>query len=184
MQWTSTQVRATAESIWNKGKRGNTMGRRSWKNTHPNSLRNAIELCLEHARQKKNFSVDRVADLMGQSNKWSLYKWMENGRMPSNLIRPFENACGIDLMTQYLATSAHKLVVSMPTGKRGEASDINDLQASFSEAVGLLIRFYQHQDQAEETLSSLTGLMQEIAFHRENVNKVSSPELSLFGGEQ
>ncbi|NMU70977.1 hypothetical protein HKA89_19725, partial [Vibrio parahaemolyticus] len=48
------------------------------------------------------------------------------------------------------------------------------------EAVGLLIRFYQSPDKVEETVASLTSVMQEIAYHRENVSKTTSPELALF----
>lgn len=160
------------------------MTKRSWKNVHPNSLRHAMELCIEHAEQKKNLSKERIADHMGLESHWVFYRWLKSGRMPANLIRPFEYVCGINLMTEYLATSAHKLLVSMPTGKGGSAVDINELQASFSEAIGLLIRFYQSQDKVDETLASLTGVMQEMAFHRENVNKGTYPELELFGGEE
>jgi hypothetical protein len=160
------------------------MARRSWKNVRPNSLRHAMELCIEHAEQKKNLSKERVSDLMGLSSHWVFYKWLKDGRMPSNLIRPFEHVCGVDFMTQYLAASSHKLLISMPTGHGCGAIEINDLQASFSEAISLLIRFYQSQEKVDETLASLTGLMQDIAFHRENVNRVISPELELFGGEE
>lgn len=102
--------------------------------------------------------------------------------MPSNLIRPFEHACGIELMTQYIATSAHKLLVNVPSGRASSAEDINELQASFSEAVSLLIGFYktQNNSQLNTTLAALNSVMSEIAYHRENVSKVSSPELELF----
>lgn len=159
------------------------MARRSWKKVHPNSLRHAMELCLEHARQKRNLSVDRVADLMGQSNKWSLYKWMESGRMPANLIRPFEHACGIDLITQYLAASSHKLMIDIPSGRDCEAKEINELQSSFTHSVGLLIKFYAERDSAEDTLAALTKTMKDVAYHHENVNRCLDPELILFGEE-
>lgn len=156
------------------------MARRSWKKVHPNSLRHAMELCLEHAREKKNLSVDRVADLMGQSNKWSLYKWMENGRMPANLVRPFEHACGIGLVTQYLAASSHKLLIDIPSGRISDAKDINELQSSFTHAVGLLLSFYSDREDAEETLAALTQVMRDVAYHHENVNRSLEPELLLF----
>jgi hypothetical protein len=156
------------------------MRRVSWKNVHPNCLRHAMELCIQHAEYKKNLSKERIADLMGLSSHWVFYKWLKDGRMPANLIRPFEHVCGIDFMTQYLVSSSHKLLINIPTGKGCSAVDINDMQASFSEAVSLLIRFYQKPDQVEETVASLTSVMQEIAYHRENVSKSSSPELGLF----
>lgn len=147
------------------------MARRNWKKIRANSLRHAMELCLEFARDKQNLSVDRIADLMGLSSKWTLYKWLENGRMPAVLIRPFEHACGVDYMTLYIAASSNRLVVDIPSGRKATNTEVNDLQGSFSEAMGLLIRFYQGESEAEETITSLNNVMGGIAWHRENVSK-------------
>lgn len=159
------------------------MSRRNWKKVRANSLRHAMELCLEFAREKQNLSVDRVADLMGLPSKWTLYKWLENGRIPAVLIRPFEHACGADFMTLYLAASSNRLVIDIPSGRKATNGEVNELQGSFSEAMGLLIRFYQGQSAATDTISSLNVLMSGIAWHSENVRKAESPELSLFEGE-
>lgn len=162
------------------------MAQRNWKKVQPTSLSHAQELCLEHARVKLNRSSDNVADLMGIPNKWNLYKWLENGRMPAILIRPFEAACGIDFMTQYLAASCHKLMIDIPTGRKASAKKVNDVQGSFAEAMNHLINFYNHDGEADETLAALSRVMGDIAWHRENVKKSASPELSLFdeGGDE
>jgi len=139
-----------------------------------------MELCLEHGREKRNLSVDRVADLMGLTSKWTLYKWLENGRMPANLIRPFEHACGATFMTQYIATSAHKLLVDIPRGRPANDDEVLELQTGFNDAVNLLARFYRGEVGAEETVAALTQTMSEIAAHRENVSKALTPELGLF----
>lgn len=158
------------------------MARRNWKKIRANSLRHAMELCLEFARDKQNLSVDRVADLMGVSSKWTLYKWLENGRIPAVLIRPFEHACGVDYMTLYIAASSNRLVVDIPSGRKATNTEVNDLQGSFSEAMGLLIRFYQGESEASDTINALNNVMSGIAWHSENVKKSDSPELSLFDG--
>lgn len=155
------------------------MRKRNWKKVRPHSLRQAMELCLEYARERQR-SVDRVADLMGLPSKWTLYKWLENGRLPAVLVRPFEHACGIDFVTQYLAFSDHKLLVEIPSGRCADALEVNELQASFSEAMGLLIRFYQGGAEADATLAALHQVMTGLAYHRENVSKALNPELALF----
>lgn len=155
------------------------MARRNWKRVTPRSLRHAIELCKEYAREKQNLSVDHIADLMGLADKWALYKWMESGRMPAILIRPFEHACGCSFMTQYIATSGHKMLVDIPTGKRAEDTEVLDLQTRFNESINLLARFYQGNAEAEETIGALTSVMAEIAGHRLNVSKAMTPELGL-----
>ncbi len=42
-----------------------TKARRQWRRIQPISLRNALELCKDHARERLNRSVERVADEMG-----------------------------------------------------------------------------------------------------------------------
>lgn len=159
------------------------MKRVNWKRLRPTSFSHAMELCLDHARIVHNRSVDRVADLMGLPNKWVLYKWMESGRMPGNLIPAFENVCGIKYVTQWLAQAANQLLIDIPTGRNATAKDIHELQAAAHDAVGLLMRFYQQQASADETLSALNGLMQDLGWHRINVEKFAQPELALMEGD-
>ena len=160
------------------------MARRNWKRLHPTSLSHAMELCLEHARVALNLSVDRVADRMGLTNKWTLYKWIESGRIPAVMIRPFEVACGIDYVTRYLAHSDHKLLVEIPSGRKARARDVNELSLAANKAVGALMEFYGGSRDAEETLGALTGLMEDLAWHRGEVEKHTQPELALFEEEE
>lgn len=155
------------------------MARISWKKRQPTSLRHGMELCLEYARFKHNRSVDQVSDLMGQASRWTLYKWMENGRLPAVLIRPFEAACGADYVTRYIGHSAHKLLIDIPTGKRASGKDVNTLQASFTEAISLLLSFYENQQDSEATLNALYQVMEQLAVHQGQVEKHHQPELNF-----
>lgn len=153
---------------------------RNWKRTHPTSLSDAIALCLEFGREKHNRSVDRVADLMGVTNKWTLYKWVENGRIPAILIRPFEHACGADFVTRYLALSGHKLVIDVPVGKRTGLAEIQALQEATTAAMGGLIEFSTGKASAADVISSITLALEGLAWHRVNVAKTAQPELELW----
>ena len=150
------------------------MTRRNWKREVPRSLSHAMELCIAHARDKKNLSVDNIADLMGLANKWT-----ESGRMPAILIRPFEHACDCSFMTQYIATSDNKMLVDIPKGRKVEDSELLELQSGFNDAVNLLARFYQGGAEAEEAIGALAKVMEGIAGHRANVSKAQTPELAL-----
>ena len=155
------------------------MARRNWKSLQPNNLNHAMELCLLHAKERENLSVERVAELMGITNHWALYKWLQNGRMPASLIRAFESVCGVDFVTRYLAHSDHKLLIDIPTGRKATGKDINSLQAGFSSAIGLLLSFYEGKAEADQTLTELTNLMEELGWHRGNVLRFDQPELDL-----
>lgn len=138
-----------------------------------------MELCIEHAREKHNRSVDRVADLIGVANKFTLYKWIESGKLPAISIRPFEHACGCDLVTRYLAHSAHKLMIDIPTGARVDAEGVHRLSEACNAAVGELIRFYKDDATADEAVAKITAAMEVLAWHRGNALKFAQPELGL-----
>lgn len=163
------------------------MTRRNWKRVRARSLVHAMELCIEHARVRHNRSVDRVCDLMGEHSTSTLYKWLATGRLPAISIRPFEHACGATYVSEYLAASAHLLAVPMPSGRPAGESDVLDLQQGFADAVSLLIRFYKGEADAADTLSALTSTMNDMAWHRANVERAAAPDLPLFdddgGGE-
>ncbi len=155
------------------------MSRRNWKKVYPTSLRQAMELCKEHALQKKNLSVERIAELMGMANHWKLYRWIAEGNMPAHMIRAFEHVCSIDLVSIYLAHSANKLVLPIPTGRKAQHKEINQLSLFMTETVQQL---YLHQDgeqSAEVTIATLTHLMESLAYQRGNVEKEQQPELEL-----
>ena len=92
------------------------MTRRNWKQARANSLTHALRLCKEYAQDRHNLGVERIADRMGQSHD-NLYKWLATGRMPAILVPAYELACGCHFVSDWLAASAGRLVVPMPTGR-------------------------------------------------------------------
>jgi hypothetical protein len=145
----------------------------------PTSLREAMKLCTEYAQAKHNRSVDRIAELMGEPSPWNLYKWMSTGRMPANLIRPFEHACGCTFITQYIATSAHRLPIPIPKGQPATGQDIHDLQTAVTEATGQLLQYQRGEASAEATLAAIDRAMGGLAYQRRNVERDEQPELAL-----
>lgn len=152
------------------------MARHSWKKVQASNLNQAMELCLEHGRDKHNRSVEGVSDLMGV-NHWTLYKWMSSGAMPSNLIKSFEHACGIDFVSRWLAMGDNKMVIDIPRGRNGNADDIMALQESGNEAVGALLKFYNQKADLDETLAAVQNALERLAWHKVNVQKFNQPEI-------
>lgn len=147
----------------------------------PASLSEAIEACVRFAQTKHHRSVDQLADLVGTS-KWTIYKWIESGQIPARLIRPFEHACGVALITKYLAASAGLLTVQMPTGRAPNPADINAVQAACTAAVAALIDFAGNKRHAADTLFALTNAMEHLAHQRGQVERHTQPELELHNG--
>lgn len=152
---------------------------RNWKRLQPTSLRNALELCKDHGREKLNKSVEKIAEEMGLTDHWTLYKWFQTGRIPANLIRPYEVACGIDFVTRWIAASSGRLLVDVATGRNLTPADIAEMHEHFGGTVKLLSAFYARPGDPAETLAALTRHMEHMAWHRSNVVQHANPQLEL-----
>lgn len=152
---------------------------RNWKRVIPTSLRHALELCKDYARERHNLSVERIAERMGLPDHWAVYKWIQTGRIPANLIPAYEAVCGINFVTRWLASTAGMLVIQAPTGRDATAADMQALQELLHAAVGQLLQFYAGKAQAPETLASIQQGMEGLAWHRGNVEKHAQPEFDF-----
>jgi hypothetical protein len=155
------------------------MIRRNWKTARPTSLLHAMELCKQYALVKHNMSEQRIAERMGLPNHWALYKWLASGRMPAVMIPAYEAACGCHYVTQWLAASAGKLAIDMPTGKACDATDIQELQVLLHATTGALLAFHAGQQDADHTLATIQCAMESLGWHHGNVAQHKTPQLDL-----
>lgn len=144
----------------------------------PACMQDAVEACVLHAQRTKRMSVDMIADLVGES-RWTVYKWIQTGNVPSRKIPGFEHACGAHYVTHYLAAAARKVVIDIPTGRLAGASDVHAVQDACTAAIGALIAFGQRKADAQQTLDAITVAIERLAFERENVSRNDQPELPL-----
>lgn len=159
------------------------MSRRNWKRVQATSLRHALELCKDHAREVKRLSVERIAELMGEDSHWTVYGWLRDGSIPGKKIVAYQHACGCDYITRWLAATEGKLIVEIPSGRNVSESDVIDLHRDFNLAMEHLVGFYAGKASAEDTLAALTQLMQDMAWHQRNVATHGQPELELINHE-
>lgn len=155
------------------------MRRRNWKTCQPASLRQATEWCMEHAREKRNLSPERIAERMGLASHWVLYKWASEGRLPALQIPNFEHVCGINLVSRWLAATGGKLLIEIPTGRGTSTADMQQLQQVLHEATGALLAFYAGKQDANDTLAAIQGGLEGLAWHRGNVQQHERPQLDF-----
>jgi len=150
------------------------------KRQRANSLVHAMRLCKEHAQVKRHLSVERIADHMGATHD-SLYKWLATGRMPAILIPAYELACGCHYVSEWLAATADRLVVGMPTGRKAGGTELLDMNSSCAAALQLLTQFYAAPQAAdtEATLAALRLHLEQVAYHHHNVAAYAMPELEF-----
>lgn len=152
---------------------------RFWKSRVSPSLRDAMQDCLRYGEEAYNLSIERVTDLMGLDNHWTLRKYISEVRLPIRLVPAFEHACGIDLITRYLAASAGRVSILIPHGTLSTNHDISDLQRTLTEVPAALLDFYAGKTSTDECAAALMSAMTELAWHRANVAKHDQPELPL-----
>lgn len=154
------------------------MKRRNWNRVVPTTLIEAFRLDKDFACEKRNLSVERIAELVGISADLQ-YKHLATGRMPANLIPVYENVCGAHFVTRYLAASSGFLTISVPTGRLVQPTDVQELQRVLNDAVGAILAFIDHRMEAGAALAHIEAGMNALAWHHGNVEKHAEPELEL-----
>lgn len=156
------------------------MTRRNWKRVRASSAIDALRLCKEFAQDKKNLSIERIADRMGVTHD-SLYKWLAKGNLPYILLPTYEHVCGCHFASEWAAASAGKLVIDMPSGRTASQTDMVELNSCFGATLQLLSDFYAALGKADatDTLAALTSHMQQVAWHHANVTQHATPELDF-----
>ena len=156
------------------------MTRRNWKKVRATSVIEALRLCKEFAQDKKNLSIERIADRMGASHD-SLYKWLAMGTLPLIKLPAYEMACGCHYASEFLAITAGKVLVDMPTGRTSSTASMVEFNTGFAEALQLLASYYAAPAKTDpaETLAALTRHLSEVAYHHANVAQCATPELDF-----
>ncbi|MDF5991256.1 hypothetical protein P4119_17425 [Pseudomonas aeruginosa] len=156
------------------------MKRRNWKHWVPRSPADALDGCAQLAMQRYNRGIERLAtDHLCQNNASTLYKWMGNGRLPLTMVLSLEKACGLPLITRYLAAAHGKLLVDIPVGKACNASDLQQLQGVLHSATGALMAFYDGKQSAEQTLDAIRAGLESLAWHHGNVAQAETLNWTL-----
>ena len=156
------------------------MTRAIWKNRRATSLVHALRLCKEYAQERRNLSIERIADRMGVSHE-SLYKWLATGKLPAILLPSYELTCGAHYASEWLAASAGRMVVKMPKGAKADEAELMSTNTSWAAAFQALNKFYSapSKEAAESTIGALREHMAQVAYHEANVDQFVTPELDF-----
>ena len=155
------------------------MSRRNWKKVQPTSLRHAIELCKDYAKEVHNISVERIAEIMDEESHWTVYGWLRDGSIPSRKILGYQHACRCNFITRWLAHTGGQLIIDMPRGRLLDGDDTHALQNTLNEAVGALLGFAAGRLDADQVGHELSTAIEALAWHRENVARHTQPELEF-----
>ena len=100
-------------------------------------------------------------------------------RVAINRLAAWAHLTGSDCVVRYLAASGHKVVIDIPHGHTADAADMQGLQTTLNSAVGALLDFHAGRLDRDACIAAITGGLEVLAWHRENVRKNDQPELEL-----
>lgn len=154
---------------------------RNWKRFRANNLRDAMRACKDYAQEKRQLSVARIAELMGDVTEDSLYGWLSKGRMPVALVPTFELVCGAHFVSDWLAASAGRMVIAMPKGRKASEAELHQITESCSTAMRKLAAFYADptREDTAELMELLQRHLEQVAFQHHNVGQYITPELEF-----
>ena len=136
---------------------------------------------LGRALEKRQLSVARIAELMGDVTEETLYGWLSKGRMPAVLIPTFEMVCGAYFVSEWLAASSGRMVIAMPKGHKASQAELMQITTDCSNAMTQLAAFYA--DPSKVDTAALMELLQrhleQVAFQHHNVGQYIAPELEF-----
>lgn len=156
------------------------MPKRDWKKYRACSLLDALRACKDYALERHGRTVARIGDHMGQTED-SLYKWLATGRLPTILIPAYEMACGAHFVSDWLAASAGRMVIPMPTGRKASEQDLLQVSADCAAAMQQLAAFYANPASCDTAalMDALHKHLEQVAFHHKNVSCYEAPELDF-----
>lgn len=160
------------------------MAARNWKRFRANNLRDAMRACKDYALEKRQLSVPRIGELMGDVSEDSLYGWLSKSSMPLRLVPTFELVCGAHFVSEWLAASAGRMVIAMPKGKKANQAELLQITTDCSAAMEKLAAFYADPSKVDtaELMEMLQRHLEQVAFQHQNVGQYIAPELE-FGHE-
>ena len=157
------------------------MATRNWKRFRASNLREALRACKDFGQERRKLSVARIAELMGDVTEDTLYGWLSKGRMPVSLVPTFEHVCGANFVTEWLAASAGRMVISMPKGHKVSEADLLQINADCTAAMSQLAAFYADPGKVDtaELMELLQRHLEQVAFQHHNVGQYIAPQLEF-----
>ena len=154
---------------------------RNWKRFRASNLREAMRACKDFALERRKLSVARIAELMGDVTEDTLYGWLSKGRMPAVLIPTFEMVCGAHFVSEWLAASSGRMVITMPKGHKASQAELHQITEDCSKAVSQLAAFYADPSKVDtaELMELLQRHLEQVAFQHHNVGQYIAPELEF-----
>lgn len=122
----------------------------------------ALNSCVTHAAEHYGLSITDIAAHM-QVSKWTLFKWIDSGRMPLLEIANFENACHARFVTRYMAERA---VLTKPLGVDEPMQTLAATHKVVADALAHTANLLDGKGEQRQTIKAIDAAMEALANQR------------------
>lgn len=117
----------------------------------------AVDACLAHAKSDLFRSIADVASAMSTNPKHdTVYKWLQTGRLPLAEIPAFEQACGANHVSEYLAACGGYLLIKAPVAQGLPQLEFARVQCQVAKAILATSTALVDAAQAPDAVNALT----------------------------
>jgi hypothetical protein len=117
----------------------------------------AVNACLTHAKSDLFRSIADVASAMPTNPKLdTVYKWLQTGRLPLAEIPAFEQACGANHVSEYLASCGGYLLIKAPVAQGLPQVEFARVQWQVAKAILATATAAVDAGQTPDAVSALT----------------------------
>lgn len=129
----------------------------------------AMNACVTHAADHYGINITDIANLTGV-NKWTLFKWLESGRMPVTELKKFEDICHARFVTRHLADHAGMLLVSRPKGLETPEATLLTANKAMADALSAVSACIGGQIGVKPAIKAIDAAMEVLAVLRRQVD--------------
>jgi hypothetical protein len=131
-------------------------------------LAEAINACLKHANEHYGLSVKDIAPGMN-TKMFTLFKWIESGKMPLNVVAQFENLCHARYITRHLAEVSGFILVTCPRGMETPENALVTLNKTTVEAVGSVAGFMSGDKSKRDAIKAIDTAIESLVWQKSRI---------------
>jgi hypothetical protein len=129
----------------------------------------AINDCLKHAEEHFGMTTKDIAQTMNV-NMWTLFKWLESGKLPLNEINKFEAACHARYITRYLADASGLILVTKPRNMEAPENALVAINKASSNAISAIAEYIGGTKNKQGTTKAIDAAIEVLVWQRSRLN--------------
>jgi hypothetical protein len=124
-----------------------------------------INACLKHAEEHYGMTVKDIAQVMNVK-MWTLFKWLESGRLPLAEVDKFEAACHARYITRHLADTAGLILVTKPRQMETPENALVTINSASANAISAIAAYIGGAKNKQGTAKAIDAAIEALVWQK------------------